>query len=291
MSVETLTERGPVLSARGLHKTFGRVVGLAQTAEVFFAEGGPHAAVEVARRRRGTWFDPALVDILEHLASDSAFWARLASPDVTAHVAALEPAERVVLADDDRLDLIAEAFGRVVDAKSPFTSRHSQRVAETAVAIGSVLGLDPAELRDLRRAGLLHDLGKLGVPNIVLDKPGKLTPAEWGLMRRHPAYTAEVLGHVECLRPIAGTAAAHHERLDGSGYHCGLDASSLSVPARILAVADVYDALAHDRPYHPAMPAARVLEILDADAVARLDGDSIAALRQVLHRADVDLAA
>ena len=125
----------------------------------------------------------------------------------------------------------------------------------------------------------------------MLDKPGKLTPAEWDLMRRHPAYTAEVLQHVECLRPIAGTAASHHERLDGSGYHRGLDASALPLPARILAVADVYDALAHDRPYHAAMPADRALAILDADAGTRLDGESVAALRRLLDSASVDLAA
>jgi HD-GYP domain-containing protein (c-di-GMP phosphodiesterase class II) len=261
----------------------GQIVGMAQTSEVFFAAGGPGAAAEVVRRRSGTWFDPHLARAFERVAEDGAFWQCVVSPDVTAHVAELEPAERVVLADDARLDLIAEAFARVVDAKSPFTSRHSGRVAETAAGIGAVLGLDAGGLRDLRRAGLLHDLGKLGVPNSVLDKPGKLTPAEWELMRRHPAYTAEVLAHVECLRPIAGTAASHHERLDGSGYHRGLDAAALPLPARILAVADVYDALAHDRPYHAAMPTDRVLEILAADAGTRLDGRSIAALRELLQ--------
>jgi HD-GYP domain-containing protein (c-di-GMP phosphodiesterase class II) len=268
----------------------GRIVGLAQTAEVFFAAGGPQAAADVVRGRRRTWFDPALADLFEHVTRDAAFWERVASPDVTAHVAALEPAERVVLADDDRLDLIAEAFGRVVDAKSPFTSRHSERAAETAAGIGAVLDLNASDLRDLRRAGLLHDLGKLGVPNTVLDKPGKLTPAEWELMRRHPAYTAEVLAHVECLHPIAGTAASHHERLDGSGYHRGLDAAALPLPARILAVADVYDALAHDRPYHAAMPTERVLEILAADAGTRLDSESIGALRALLAAGGVGSA-
>ena len=261
----------------------GQIVGLAQTTEVFFAAHGPQAAAEVARRRSGTWFDPALARLAVRIADDADFWERVASPDVTAHVAELEPAERVVLAGDARLDLIAEAFARVVDAKSPFTSRHSERVAETAVGIAAVLRLGAGELRDLRRAGLLHDLGKLGVPNSILDKPGKLTPEEWAIMRRHPAHTAEVLAYVECLRPIAGTAASHHERLDGSGYHRGLDASALPLPARILAVADVYDALAHDRPYHAAMPAGRVLQILAADADTRLDGRSIAALRELLQ--------
>ena len=284
--------RGKPAGLRGEEiSLLGRLVGLAQTAEIFFAAGGPQAAADVARRRRGTWFDPALVRLFDHVAADSAFWQQVAAPDVTAHVAAFEPPEQVVLADDDRLDLIAEAFGRVVDAKSPFTSRHSERVAETAAGIGAILGLDAAELRGLRRAGLLHDLGKLGVPNIVLDKPGKLTPEEWELMRRHPAYTAEVLAQVECLRPIAGTAASHHERLDGSGYHRGLEAPALSLPARILAVADVYDALARDRPYRAAMPAERVLAILDADAGARLDAESVAALRRLVDDASIDLAA
>jgi HD-GYP domain-containing protein (c-di-GMP phosphodiesterase class II) len=284
--------RGKPAGLRGEEiSLLGRLVGLAQTAEIFLAGGGPQTAADVVGRRRGTWFDPALVRLFEHVAADAAFWQQVAAPDVTAHVAVFEPLEQVVLADDDRLDLIAEAFGRVVDAKSPFTSRHSERVAETAAGIGEILGLDAAELRDLRRAGLLHDLGKLGVPNIVLDKPGKLTPEEWELMRRHPAYTAEVLEQVECLRPIAGTAASHHERLDGSGYHRGIEAPALPLPARILAVADVYDALARDRPYRAAMPAERVLAILDADAGARLHAASVAALRQLVGDPPVDLAA
>jgi len=103
------------------------------------------------------------------------------------------------------------------------------------------------------------------------------------MRRRHPAYTAEVLAQVKCLRPIAGTAASHHERLDGSGYHRGLDARALPLPARIFAVADVYDALAHDRPYHVAMPLDRVFAILDGDAGSRLDGRSMAALRELLQ--------
>jgi len=129
----------------------GRIVALAQTAEVFFAAGGPAAAADVARRRRGTWFDPSLVTVFERISADGAFWRLVASPDVTTHVAALEPAECVVLADDERLDLIAEAFARVVDAKSPFTSRHSERVVETcSTTSGSSASRTPSSTR---RAG------------------------------------------------------------------------------------------------------------------------------------------
>ena len=137
-------------------------------------------------------------------------------------VAAWEPADRVLTAGDDRLDRVADAFARVIDAKSPFTARHSSEVARWAVAIGSVLGMSDDELRDLRRAGLLHDIGKLAVSSRILDKPGRLDRDEMAAIREHPRYTQQILERVACLRGIVETAANHHERLDGTGYHRGL---------------------------------------------------------------------
>jgi len=112
-----------------------------------------------------------------------------------------------------------------------------------------VLGLSPRELRDLRRMALLHDIGKLGVSNLILDKPGKLTDEEWMQMRRHPELTVRILERVSAFKDLAATAGAHHERLDGRGYHLGLRDEHLNRDARILAVADVCEALTADRPY------------------------------------------
>ena len=206
-----------------------RILCLAQTVEIFHAAGGVDAARAVARRRRGRWFDPALVDALPAIWRDRAFWRTLEQPDVSGW----EPADLLLRADDDRLDRIAEAFARVIDAKSPFTARHSERVAEIAVGIGGILGFDPETQRDLRRAGLLHDIGKLAISNRILDKPGKLTEAEFAAIKRHPAHSLEILARAPCFAAIAALAANHHERIDGSGYPRGLgDASSTCRCAR-----------------------------------------------------------
>ncbi len=124
------------------------------------------------------------------------------------------------------------------------------------------MGLPAQGLRDLRRAGLLHDIGKLAVSSRILDKPGKLDADELVAIRAHPRHTQQILERVACLRTIVEPAASHHERLDGSGYHRGLAAFDLSRPARILAVADVYEALTADRPYRAALPREAAVGIL-----------------------------
>jgi HD-GYP domain-containing protein (c-di-GMP phosphodiesterase class II) len=165
-------------------------------------------------------------------------------------------------AGDEELDRVADAFARVIDAKSPFTARHSSEVARWAVSTGAVMGVSADGLRDLRRAGLLHDVGKLAVSSRILDKPGRLDPEEMAAIREHPRYTHQILSRVACLAGIVDTAANHHERLDGKGYHRGLSAFDLTRPARILAVADIFEALTADRPYREAMPFGKALEIV-----------------------------
>jgi HD-GYP domain-containing protein (c-di-GMP phosphodiesterase class II) len=259
----------------------GRIVCLAQTTEVFFTSFGPDAAVDMAFERTGTWFDPELVRVLASLREDARFWASLGA-DARAHVAALEPAERLVLADEARLDGVAEAFASVIDAKSPYTFRHSERVAEIAVSTGAALGLGPAALRDLRRAALLHDIGKLGVSNLILDKPGKLSEPEWAVMRRHPEWTERILRRVSRFDELASVTAAHHEKLDGSGYHRGLRGEVLGRSARVLAVADIFEALTAERPYRAALPAERALALMRDDVGTKLCPHAFAALSGAL---------
>jgi HD-GYP domain-containing protein (c-di-GMP phosphodiesterase class II) len=256
----------------------GRILCLAQTVEVFHAAGGRTAALDVARDRRGTWFDPELVDALLTLSDDAGLWLELAAEAPETQLAAYEPAERVLTTDAQQLDQVAEAFAMIVDAKSPYTARHSDGVARIAGDIARTLGFSATAVRDLRRAALLHDVGKLGVSNTILDKPGKLDPTEWAQVKRHPELTWQILSRVPAFRSIALDAAAHHERLDGGGYHLGLPANRLTQPARILAVADVAEALSAERPYREALPADEVLRIMRLDAGTKLDAAAFAAL-------------
>jgi putative nucleotidyltransferase with HDIG domain len=262
---------------------FGRILCLAQTVEVFVRTVGLRSALGMARKRRGRWFDPALVDALLAVRDDRAFWGPLEDGRTVPPVAAWEPADRVLTAGDDRLDRVADAFAQVIDAKSPFTARHSAEVARWAVEIGAVLEMSGDDMRDLRRAGLLHDIGKLAVSSRILDKPGRLEPDEMAAIRAHPRYTQQILERVACLRGIVETAASHHEKLDGTGYHRGLTAVSLSRPARILAVADIYEALTADRPYREAMPREKALSIVREQRGVGLCPVAVEALEAAAH--------
>jgi putative nucleotidyltransferase with HDIG domain len=182
------------------------------------------------------------------------------------------------VASEETIENICLAFAAVIDSKSPFTYRHSNGVANAAVAIGRQLAMSPAEITFLRRAALLHDIGKLSVPNSILEKPGKLDEREWAVVKKHPYYTLEILRRIPGLETMSEVAAAHHEKLDGSGYFRGWTAQQLSTPARILAVADIYDALAAKRPYRDAMPLDQVFSILRQDAPRALDAECLEAL-------------
>jgi HD-GYP domain-containing protein (c-di-GMP phosphodiesterase class II) len=275
--------RGVPLGLKGEEiPLLARIACLAQTVEIFHATYGLQAALGMARERSGRWFDPALVRALQSLRGDEAFWAGLLDADARARAAALEPEDRVLRADADRLDRVAQAFARVIDAKSPFTFRHSEGVAAYADGIGRVLGFGAEALRTLRRAALLHDVGKLGVSNRILDKPGKLSAEEFAIVRRHPEHTYAILARVSRFRALAETAASHHERMDGLGYHRGLPAGTLPVAARVLVVADICDALSAARPYRAALPRERVLEIMRADVGTGVCPDCFGALEAAL---------
>jgi HD-GYP domain-containing protein (c-di-GMP phosphodiesterase class II) len=257
----------------------GRILCLAQTAEIFHAAGGVRAAWAVARRRSGGWFDPALVEALGAIRGDAAFWRSLAGNDASAW----EPADRLLTADDTRLDRIAYAFAGVIDAKSPWTYRHSDRACVIVLGLADALGANEDELSDLRRAALLHDVGKLAVSNRILDKPGRLTDAEFAKVREHPLVTGRILDRVPGLRHLSPVAAAHHERLDGGGYPHGLTGAELTTPMRLLMVADVYEALTSQRPYRKAMTSDRALEVLRGEVPHRLDKTAFAALEALVE--------
>lgn len=259
-----------------------RIALLAQVADVFFMAGGPARAMAEVAARSGSWLDPELAAIFADLASDPAFWDQLAAPDIDARLFALEPAQARIAVDEAWLDDIAIAFGQVIDAKSPYTGGHSERVALLTDRVARHLGIASPERRRLVRCAMLHDIGKLGVSNRILDKPGRLDAREWAVMQGHAQATTDILSRIGVMRDMALIAGSHHERLDGTGYPLGLDESMISMETRIVSVADFFDALTADRPYRPAMPVDQALSIMACEVGAAIDGDCFDALEAVV---------
>ncbi|GEC94790.1 MAG: hypothetical protein RLZZ220_1923 [Pseudomonadota bacterium] len=259
-----------------------RIALLAQVVDVFNVSDGADAACWEVEDRCGSWFDPAVVSAFRRCAADPAFWEQLSAPSLEAAVFALEPGRFVVALDEDYLDEIAIAFGQVVDAKSPYTAGHSARVALYTEGIAAELGLDEQRRRWLRRAALLHDMGKLGVSNAVLDKPGKLDEDEWAAVKRHAQYTESILSRIDAFGELAQVAGAHHERLDGRGYPRGLQAAEISLETRIITTADIFDAITAERPYRGAVPVAKTLAIMREEVDKAIDARCLAALERIV---------
>ena len=253
-----------------------RLVHLADLIEAFHHTGGTEAALRVARERRGTQFDPDLVDcfcarhreILDGLGDISA-WDE---------VIALDPQLGVVLADD-QLDRALAAFADFSDLKSPLRLGHSRGVAELAAQAGPMLRLSPADIVMLRRAALVHDIGMIGVPSGVWDEPGEWSVSQRERARTHPYLTERMLARTPLLAQVGHCASLHHERLDGSGYPHGLRGEAISLPARILGAADVYNALRQPRPHRPALEAGDAERAMrDEVRAGRLDGEAVQAV-------------
>jgi PAS domain S-box-containing protein/putative nucleotidyltransferase with HDIG domain len=168
-------------------------------------------------------------------------------------------------------DATIEGWSRALDLRDKETEGHSRRVTEMALHLARAVGLGEADLVHIRRGALLHDIGKLGVPDAILHKTGPLTEEEWVAMRRHPGYAVEMLGPIQFLGPSLDIPHYHHERWDGTGYPCGLAGEQIPLAARIFAAVDIWDALRHDRPYRRAWPPERVREHLRTLAGNHLD--------------------
>jgi putative nucleotidyltransferase with HDIG domain len=258
-----------------------RVCAVAQHLDVFSMGRSPAVAIETLEQWSGTWFDPEIVQAALSLDRRGALWTHCRAADdhemTRAAVLDLDPRKKQKL-DDRQIDRICEAFADIVDSKSHFTFRHSMGVAELARGIAKNLGLPADRVRLVRRAALLHDIGKLSVANTILDKKTRLTEAEWKVVERHPGLTRRILEQIGPFREIAIVAGEHHEKLDGSGYPNRLMAADLSIESRIIAVADVYGALSEDRPYRAGLRYEEILPIMRALAPRKLDGDCVNAL-------------
>jgi HD-GYP domain-containing protein (c-di-GMP phosphodiesterase class II) len=217
--------------------------------------------LERVRAEAGRLLHPELVASLERMAHQESLWLDLVSPTLGGEVRRRLGGEIIQLDIQGLLELAA-FFARLIDFRSHFTASHSQGVASVAELLARYAGFSPREQMMMRAAGLLHDLGKLAVPTEVLEKPGRLTAAEFSLMRAHTYSTWRALRPIGDIETIAQWAAHHHERLDGSGYPFHIGGADLSLGSRIMAVADVFVALTEDRPYREGMETGRALEIL-----------------------------
>ncbi|MGE3842224.1 MAG: HD-GYP domain-containing protein [Vicinamibacterales bacterium] len=176
----------------------------------------------------------------------------------------------------------ATALARTIDAKSPWTSGHSERVTSLAVEIGRAMSLSEDELCVLNRGGLLHDIGKLGTPPEILDKPGRLTDQEMRIMQQHPRDGVRILEPIPTFAPLIPIVLQHHERFDGKGYPDGLRGTEIHLLARVLAVADVFDALRSDRPYRSGLPLSKTVDYIESGAGSHFDPVVVQAFMRVI---------
>jgi HD-GYP domain-containing protein (c-di-GMP phosphodiesterase class II) len=253
-----------------------RIVELADIAEAFRRLGGLESALEVARRRRATQFDPELVDLLTREAS--VVFAGLDEDTTWARVIASEPALGPPLSQA-RIDVALEAIADFADLKSPYMTGHSRGVTELASKAAASLGLGDAEVAEVRRAALMHDMGRLGIPNTIWDKPASLSEAEMERMRLHPYLMQRMFSRLPGLAGAGQLAGQASERLDGSGYPRGLTGAGLTPAARALQAADVYQALTEPRAYRSALgEAAAAHELRGEVAAGRLDAHAVEAV-------------
>ena len=253
-----------------------RLAQLAEFVEVAYRVGGVDAAKELARKRGGKQFDPTLADLM--FSEADMILSGLDSVATWDAVIQAEPALTVMLSAE-RFDASLLALANFVDLKSPYTLGHARAVADLAAEAGAQLALSEDAVRTLRRAGLVHDLGRLGVSNAIWDKRGPLGAGEWERVRMHPYLTERMLHFSEALAPLGAIAVQHRERLDGSGYPRGLAGAAISRPARILAAADAYQAMREPRPYRPEHSAeAAAGELREGVKAGRLDTDAVEAV-------------
>jgi HD-GYP domain-containing protein (c-di-GMP phosphodiesterase class II) len=227
----------------------------------------------------GRRFVPGVVDAFLEVAARESFWLDLTSPSLHQILSRKLQSRSITLDYGDLLGF-SMLFSRIIDFKSPFTATHSRGVASSARILADSLGFSKRDCDCMEIAGYLHDLGKLAVPVEILDKPAKLSRGEFNVVRHHTFYTYRILETMESLQVINHWAAFHHERLDGSGYPFHLKSKDLPLGSQIMAVADVFSALAEDRPYRTGMKKREVLDELE-EMVTRsaLNGDILSVLK------------
>ena len=253
-----------------------RLATLAATAVLFDTVGGVMLAVNAVRGRKGGVLDPHLADHFTERAQ--ALLGEVDAADPYELVLEIEPRPVASVAELQLVE-VATVFGDLADLKTPFTHGHARGVAALARDAGRRLGLDTADLDVLEVAGLLHDIGRVAISNVVWEKPGHLDAHEWEQVRLHAYHSERILAGSQRLAPLARLVGAHHERCDGSGYHRGATSGELSPSARVLAAADAYQAMTQRRPHRPALAPEDAEAQLAHDArTGRLDAEAVAAV-------------
>ena len=253
-----------------------RVARVACDASFFDDIGDVALAQDAVRQRSGTLLDPSVVETFVANATPILEEANVGDP--RERIQEVEP-EPVVERPQAELPELAAAFGDSVDLKSPYFHGHSGEVARIAVTAAEEAGLDALSVANLRVAALLQDIGRVGISDVVWEKSGSLTAAEWEQVRMHPYHSERILANSPILKPIAAIAGGHHERLDGSGYHRGCKSSEIPASVRILAAADAFVAMGEERPHRRAMKPEQAAEELKRESRAgRLDPDAVGAV-------------
>lgn len=260
-----------------------RIAQFADVAEVHHRMYGLDAAIAMARSRRGGHFDPAVVDAA--LTDPGELFATAADGDAWGEALEHAPDQEVRLTDEG-FDRLACAIGDFADLKCPFALGHSRAVATLSAAAGEWLGMPASDIRTLRRAGYLHDIGRLGVSHQVWSKPGELGPSEWERVRMHPYLTDRFLNRIPGMGAVRTVARAHHEHLDGTGYPLGVGGATLGQSERILAAAVAYQSALEPRPYRTAMAPDQAMARLHSRSTSgALDPDCVDAVLSVAgHR-------
>jgi HD-GYP domain-containing protein (c-di-GMP phosphodiesterase class II) len=244
----------------------GRIIHLADRVEINVDKSLPillnaERVRALIREDSGKEFDPELVDVFMDCSTKESFWLDQTVPEHASDFNSRMDLGCTPYSVQDMLN-VAKIFATIIDRMSRFTATHSRSVSGVAVFLARQAGFSQNELHLMRIAGLLHDLGKLSIPNAILEKPGALTVEERLIVRQHTFYTYRILEQIEKFEAVAGWAAWHHETLDGQGYPFRLDESQLSLGARIMAVADIFVALAENRPYREKLPRETVTRIM-----------------------------
>jgi HD-GYP domain-containing protein (c-di-GMP phosphodiesterase class II) len=252
------------------------IVTLAQDMITFQRLGGLEAALKTARQRQGRAYAPWVVEAFCRHAPE--LLQGLEAEPSWSDISALEPGPHTYLTDA-QYEIACQAMADFTDLKSPYTLGHSHQVAALAAGAAARCGLPAGDVSLARRAGLLHDLGRVGVSAGIWTAPGPLSESQWERVRLYPYYTERILARPAALARLGAVAGLHRERLDGSGYHRGATAAALPILARVLAAADVYQALLEARPHRPARTLDEAAHVLQQEARAgRLDLEAVQAV-------------
>ena len=231
---------------------------------------------EVIEQYKGMYFDPELVEAFLSVSFKEAFWLDLGPNHINRNTEAWIPKPSMQELESADIRQLAKIFANIVDAKSVFTAEHSTGVAQLSRWLAECAQFPESTRDQLEIAGMLHDIGKLVVPDTILDKPGELEGSEMAIIRQHSYETYQILKHIHGLEEIAGWAAYHHEALNGNGYPFHLGEDDLSFETRIVAASDVFQAMAQKRPYRPSLSAKKILRKMQFRVkVGNLDEDVV----------------